>query len=1321
MQGLTKAQEEIRALEGLRKQRLNKYQEALKKQAEIKTATNLSVQQLDEERKKLKGDDKTFRSTGEKSDIRQIDEKIVADYEGLRQQRPQGLTVQRRASVSRSSNSSSPPSPEQKIKDEEEMTAKSCLARLLDKPGVVSVVATKFKEIRTRYLQAIEACRPTTIDVSNALGLEAAKKRRAARREQAQKKDKMGRIQRAWDNYEEKAQDRPPTMDVEEMLDEERVANVEAEVNNAWISYAKQVAVEAAEEEDDDDLAYWIAEAKRLRAEAEARRLARLRALEERVQSEEDDYWIEEALKLRAKHKGDKGKVPITATDNDDDANNNDDEDMALALKLRSTQRRKVYSDETDGALDGKQAKKKGSASEDSDSDDDGGATFPKKKGKKKTFDRDDDDDDSDGIASKVRKKGQVATGDDDDEDVALALKLRSKQRKVYNDDDDGDDALDGKQFKKGRIYGSDSDSDKDDKGGATFQKTQRRKKTFVADDDSDRLASKVLKKGRVTNDKDDDEDDVAQATKLRSQQRKAYGDKDDGALEGKRLKKGRVGGGSDSDSDNDDTRGAAIQKQQQKKKTFAGDDADSEGLTSKAFKKSRAHAEHSDSDSDDEPAKGVLVKHQSIRKKDYETLPSKASKKGQAYTAAPNQGDVMAAAKMLERKKYGTTDPDIMAEKKFKKGRKYNSDSESDADDEGGASFQKERRRKNYGTGDQDGTLAAKQKKKGSYCDADSDEADKTVHTSQQRKNYGPSDCGALSAKMSKKWQKLNADSESEDDDAGGASHPKKKSYGQCDDGGLSTKLKKKATNFDDDGDDSDSSGSDDVADAAAGSVGKTKKGSVGGVQAVEDRKSDNTPVRRKNYGRAHSNEPLPAKQMQKSTAYLSENSEEPLEKPLVRRRKKRFENDENDDNNGLGLKQGRKTTGSPDSDSSVSHDDDDDDEIEQKTTRLKQKVFEKDSDSDVFQSKKATKKGNTADDDSNSGADDEPTSSKGTISMQRRKQYSKDELEEGLGSKKKKKGAFVPINDSDDDVPPVTSTKQASSRNLSSVKKNSHRVNSGESQRSIGVGDAAASSLAASQRSLNASLANKSDDNVLASSDEECDTKKQPRKSFSIKKAVQLKEDDKVMADEPKNPDGSPWKNPLKSWTNPPKTDIVLKGARFVLKVPPKTDCWRKTMRNGRTVDKAPFHWQKITGDFRLQVKIFGTLTSVGQKAGLMIRLDEENWIFSGMECFDQRMYHTTLMTVDHTDRSRCPLPQNAEKAGVWFSLRRLSGSYECHYSYDGIKWVLTRLGTFTERPVLYVGIAAANPSSQSSSSVEDMRVSFDYYTCQTGGYLM
>jgi hypothetical protein len=78
MQGLTKAQEEIRALEGLRKQRLNKYQEALKKQAEIKTATNLSVQQLDEERKKLKGDGKTFRNTGDKSDIRQIDEKLAA-------------------------------------------------------------------------------------------------------------------------------------------------------------------------------------------------------------------------------------------------------------------------------------------------------------------------------------------------------------------------------------------------------------------------------------------------------------------------------------------------------------------------------------------------------------------------------------------------------------------------------------------------------------------------------------------------------------------------------------------------------------------------------------------------------------------------------------------------------------------------------------------------------------------------------------------------------------------------------------------------------------------------------------------------------------------------------------------------------------------------------------------------------------------------------------------------------------------------------------------------------------------------------------------
>ena len=165
--------------------------------------------------------------------------------------------------------------------------------------------------------------------------------------------------------------------------------------------------------------------------------------------------------------------------------------------------------------------------------------------------------------------------------------------------------------------------------------------------------------------------------------------------------------------------------------------------------------------------------------------------------------------------------------------------------------------------------------------------------------------------------------------------------------------------------------------------------------------------------------------------------------------------------------------------------------------------------------------------------------------------------------------------------------------------------------------------------------------------------------------------------------------------------------------MRAPPKTDCWRKTYHKG-VVDTAPFHWQKVTGNFRVQVKISGTFSECYHKAGIMVRLDDKNWIMTGMELYNDRLHHSTSRTIDYTDWSLAQLPHNAEKAGIWFCFKRVGTTYECYYSFDAVKWILTRLGHFTARPVLYVGVCCASPRA------EDFRATFDYYTCQTSGYM-
>jgi regulation of enolase protein 1 (concanavalin A-like superfamily) len=140
-----------------------------------------------------------------------------------------------------------------------------------------------------------------------------------------------------------------------------------------------------------------------------------------------------------------------------------------------------------------------------------------------------------------------------------------------------------------------------------------------------------------------------------------------------------------------------------------------------------------------------------------------------------------------------------------------------------------------------------------------------------------------------------------------------------------------------------------------------------------------------------------------------------------------------------------------------------------------------------------------------------------------------------------------------------------------------------------------------------------------------------------------------------------------------------------------------------------KETFYWHKIAGDFEVVCKISGGFEKMYDKAGLMIRQDEENWIMSGMECFNDQMNHSTCITRDYTDWSLAPLPENSEKVGIWFAIKRLGDAIETFYSIEGKKWIQTRQGLFSSAPVLKVGIVCACPMG------DPFKVNFDMYRCK------
>jgi hypothetical protein len=160
--------------------------------------------------------------------------------------------------------------------------------------------------------------------------------------------------------------------------------------------------------------------------------------------------------------------------------------------------------------------------------------------------------------------------------------------------------------------------------------------------------------------------------------------------------------------------------------------------------------------------------------------------------------------------------------------------------------------------------------------------------------------------------------------------------------------------------------------------------------------------------------------------------------------------------------------------------------------------------------------------------------------------------------------------------------------------------------------------------------------------------------------------------------------------------------------MSVPSGTDFWRQTRYNF-VQENAPFHYEQVSGDFEVIVHISGNLTTSYQKAGIMARADDGQWLCTGMEYVNEKAYMSMIVTKEASDRTLLPLPLNAETAGIWFCIKRNQSLFEMYYSFDSKKWLLARQCLFAmDQTELNVGVTATSPTK------EGLKVTFNYYRC-------
>src|SRR5687768_13773727 len=92
------------------------------------------------------------------------------------------------------------------------------------------------------------------------------------------------------------------------------------------------------------------------------------------------------------------------------------------------------------------------------------------------------------------------------------------------------------------------------------------------------------------------------------------------------------------------------------------------------------------------------------------------------------------------------------------------------------------------------------------------------------------------------------------------------------------------------------------------------------------------------------------------------------------------------------------------------------------------------------------------------------------------------------------------------------------------------------------------------------------------------------------------------------------------------------------------PKTDFWRET-HYGFTRDDGHLRYETTEGDFTASVTFRCHYRKLYDQAGLMLRLDERNWVKAGIEFVGDRQRLSVVVTRDFSDWSTMPLLTTVE----------------------------------------------------------------------------
>lgn len=174
--------------------------------------------------------------------------------------------------------------------------------------------------------------------------------------------------------------------------------------------------------------------------------------------------------------------------------------------------------------------------------------------------------------------------------------------------------------------------------------------------------------------------------------------------------------------------------------------------------------------------------------------------------------------------------------------------------------------------------------------------------------------------------------------------------------------------------------------------------------------------------------------------------------------------------------------------------------------------------------------------------------------------------------------------------------------------------------------------------------------------------------------------------------------------NWLNEP-AQWEIKDNKLTMYTTPQSDYWNKS-HYGFTVYDGPFLYTERSGEFEVSVKMSATYKSRFDQVCLMLRIDENNYVKTGVEYVDGIFNISTVHTIEKSSWSVLGLKDKPKN--VWMKAVRRLDALEIFYSTDGTNYIMTNTVYFPEFKTVQVGMMAASPDGNGFNAVfEDFKI--------------